>query len=102
MPGSDLIQVVDAGDLAKPDPVGIDDLFGGFELPHRPVGRHTSNRKCYSPEFHSQPERPDLRGHQSDVKVANAIHRIDHVDHTEVFVELAEFKGIERRFLPRF
>jgi hypothetical protein len=71
-------------DLFEPDAVRVDDFLRRVQLPHRAMRRHTAQRERHAPELHPQPQRANLWGHETNAKVADAVHRVAHVHDAEI------------------
>src|SRR5215212_11133165 len=81
--------------LLEPDAMRPDNLLGGIELPHRPIGWNTANRQGDAPELDAIPERSDLPVDQADVEIADPIHGIGYIDNPHMLVQLANFERVD-------
>lgn len=81
--------------LIEPNAMGVDDVFGCIELPHRLVGRHGAHRIGNAPELHANPDRADVLADKPDIEIADTVHAVGNVGNAQVLEVFADFERID-------
>src|SRR5262249_31106448 len=90
------VVVADAAYLAEPEAVRGHDLLRAVQFPHGTVGRDAAHGDGRSPELHAGPERTDLRRHQAEVEIADAVEGVADIRDAQIAIERAERRGVVR------